>query len=125
MGGAGYVGQDYDFSYYDTASEYWNGAFSGSLGCLQEWPGLTPNDSAQTREVTTPLLKDEDLCKQYTAAGTCVGNVRPQVSSRVSDRKTCLGNIRPQAPMMLEPSLINKRVRFTKPKPEIALQNKF
>ena len=82
MGGAGYVGQDYDYSYYDPASEYWNGGFSGSLGCLEEWPGLTPNDSAQTLEVITPLLKDE---------GTSVGNVRPQVLSRASERKTSVG----------------------------------
>ena len=58
MGGAGYVGQDYDYSYYDTAGECWNGGLLGSFGCLEEWPGLTPNDSAQTLEVITPLLKD-------------------------------------------------------------------
>ena len=99
------------YSYYDPASEYWSGGSSGSLGCINEWPGLTPNDSAQTLEVITPLLRDE---------GTCVGNVRPKVSCRISDQKTCVGNVRPQAPVMLEQSLIGKRVR-----PEIVLQNKF
>ena len=110
MGGAGYVGQDYDYSYYDPANEYWNVGFSGSLGCVNEWLGLTPNNSAQTLEVITPLPKDES---------TCVGNVRPQVSSRISNRKTCVGNIRPQVPVMLEPSSIIKRVRFAKPKPQM------
>ena len=90
MGGADYVGQDYDNSNYYPASEYWNGGFSGPMGCLNEWLGLTLNNSAQTLEVTTPansqaatiknsLLNDEDLCKQYTAAGTRVGNIRPPV----------------------------------------------